>query len=147
MSLDPATRYAQAAVKLNPSSGPAHGLLADIYGRRILLGNAFTAMHYGPLNDKETAVAIKLAPEDPEVLAALGRRYLFAPSLFGGDPGKAAACFSRALRSGDSDLTLYFLALAQEKLGQDQEAHASLLHALSVNPGNLLVQRALAVKH
>lgn len=144
--LDPATHWAQAALKLEPQAARGHSLLADIYGRRILLGNAFTGMRYGPLSAQEVDAAVRLAPADPEVLAALGRRYLYAPALFGGDPTKARDCFVRSLQSGSSDLLLYFLALAQKKLGLSKDAQESLKQALVLNPGNLMVQAALAEK-
>jgi tetratricopeptide (TPR) repeat protein len=144
--LGPATRWAKAAAIGSPASALAHSLLAQVYGRRILLGNAFTAMRYGPLNGAETAAAVRLAPEDPQVLETQGLRYLYAPALFGGNAGKAQACFERSLKAEDSDLTRYFLALALMKRGENVKAHEELLKARGMNPANGLVNAALGAQ-
>jgi len=142
--LDPATRWAAAAVARRPDSALAHSLLADVAGRRILLGGLFTAMRYGPLNGSEIDAALRLAPEDPDALQAQGLRRLYAPALWGGDFKKARACFERSLKRRDSDLTRYFLALTLEKLGDRAGAQGELLRAHAMNPSNGLVNAALA---
>lgn len=142
--LGPATAWASQAAALRPASARAHSLLAEVYGRRALLGDAFAALRYGPLNGTETDKAVHLAPTDPEVLQAQGLRYLYAPALFGGNAAKAQACFEASLKSGDSDLTRYFLALALRKRGDAAGARRELLLARGMNPSNGLVNAALA---
>lgn len=142
--LGPATRWAAAAVARRPSAAQAHSLLADVAGRRVLLGGLFAAMRYGPLNGTEVAAAVRLDPDDPGVLQARGLRYLYAPALWGGDLGDARACFEASLKRRDSDLTRYFLALALEKSGDAAGARAELLRARAMNPADGLVRAALA---
>lgn len=144
--LDPATQWAREAVARRPSSAGAHCVLAEVYGRRILLGDGFTALRYGPLNGSETAAAVRLAPEDPQVLEAQGLRFLYAPALFGGDPMKAQRCFEASLARADSDYVRYFLSLALAKGGHAASARLALLRAHGMNPGNGLVNAALAAE-
>jgi tetratricopeptide (TPR) repeat protein len=142
--LDPATHWARQAAADRPDSGQAHALLAEVYGRRVLLGGPMTALRYGPLNGAETAKALSLAPGDPAVLEAQGLRCLYAPALFGGDAAKAQACFERALAQKDSELTRYFLALALRERGMPERARQELLRAHALSPHNGLVNAALA---
>lgn len=144
--LDPATRWAKEAASRRPSSAGAHCVLAEVYGRRVLLGDAFTALRFGPMNGSETAAALRLAPDDPQVLEAQGLRFLYAPALFGGDPGKAQRCFEASLARADSDYVRYFLSLALAKEGQAAAARLALLKAHGMNPSNGLVNAALAAE-
>jgi tetratricopeptide (TPR) repeat protein len=144
--LDPAMRWARTAVALRPSSAGAHCVLAEVYGRRVLLGDAFTALRYGPLNGSETAAAVRLAPDDPQVLEAQGLRFLYAPALFGGNPALAQRHFEDSLKRADSDYVRYFLALALAKEGKATDAHQALLQAHAMNPSNALVNTALAAE-
>lgn len=133
--------WAQKAVQLAPDSGPAHALLADLYGEKISLGDLFTAMDCGPKDGDENKKALALAPEDPKVLAAQGRRYLMAPDFAGGDPKKALDFFKRSLAVDPrSDETWVWLARTQKRLGDEAGARASLSKALQLNPQNVQAQ-------
>jgi len=137
--LGPGIRWAKEAVVKQPGSARAHGLLANLYGREILLGHAFTALRYGPMAADETDKAVALAPKDPEVLDTEAFRCLYAPALFGGNALKAQAYLEQSLQIKDSDFTRYFLALALQKRGLKDQARAQLLKAKVMNPNNALV--------
>jgi hypothetical protein len=86
------------AVQLNTKSAEAHSLLADLYGRKISLGVAmFLGPKFGPKVKEENAKAIALDDKNPVVWASLGRQYLMAPKMFGGDVAKAIESFQKSL--------------------------------------------------
>jgi tetratricopeptide (TPR) repeat protein len=133
--------WAQKAVQLAPDSGPAHALLADLYGEKIALGDLFTGMDFGPKDGAENKKSLALAPADPRVLAAQGRMFLMAPDFAGGDPRKALDFFKRSLAADPgSDETWVWLARTQRRLGDRRGARDSLGQALTRNPLNVQAQ-------
>ncbi|HVM32896.1 MAG TPA: tetratricopeptide repeat protein [bacterium] len=141
-TLEEGIGWAQKAVQLAPDSGPAHALLADLYGEKIVLGDLFTGMDFGPKDGEENKKALALAPADPRVLAAQGRRFLMAPDFAGGDPRKALDFFKRSLAADPgSDETWVWLARTQRRLGDGAGARDSLRRALGLNPRNVQAQR------
>jgi tetratricopeptide (TPR) repeat protein len=133
--------WAQKALQLAPNSGPAHALLADLYGEKIILGDLFTGMDFGPKDGAENKKALALAPTDARVLAAQGRMYLMAPDFAGGDPRKALDFFKRSLAADpESDETWVWLARTQRRLGDGPGARDSLSRALALNPLNVQAQ-------
>ncbi|HET9869207.1 MAG TPA: tetratricopeptide repeat protein [bacterium] len=139
--LDEGIGWAQQAVRSDPGSGPAHALLADLYGEKIALGDVFTAMDIGPKDAQENEKALSLAPLDAGVLAAQGRRYLMAPDFAGGDPRKALVFFRRSLEADpDSDETWLWLARACRRLKDPAGFQQALDKARSLDPQNVQVE-------
>src|ERR1700675_1051584 len=67
-AVDKAIDAAQRAIQLNDKSGDAHSLLADLYGRKISLGNAmFAGPKFGPKVKEENAKAMALDDKNPRV--------------------------------------------------------------------------------
>ncbi len=89
---------ARRSIHLNDKSANAHSLLADLYGRKISLGNAmFAGPKFGPKVQAENAKAMASDDKNPHVWARLGREYLMTPKMFGGDIAKAKESFQKSL--------------------------------------------------
>jgi cytochrome c-type biogenesis protein CcmH/NrfG len=143
--VDRAIDAAQRSIQLNESSADAHSLLADLYGRKISLGNAmFAGPRYGPKVDQENKRAMALDDKDSRVWASIGRQLLMTPKAFGGDVPRAIDSFQKSLALDNSnDATWYWLARAYQKQGDKTKAREALDHALQLNPKNPLAQQAL----
>src|ERR1700687_982904 len=135
-AVDKAIEAAQRSIQLNDKSADAHSLLADLYGRKISLGNAmFSGPKFGPKVKEENAKAMALDDKNPRVWASLGRQYLMTPKMFGGDVPKAIESFQKSLAFDTSqDETWVWLAKAFQKQGDTSKAREAVQHALSLNP-------------
>jgi tetratricopeptide (TPR) repeat protein len=142
--VDKGIEAAQRSLQLNEKSADAHSLLADLYGRKISLGNGmFAGPRYGPKVDQENKRAMALDDKNPRVWASLGRQLLMAPKMFGGDVPRAIDSFQKSLAlDASNDGTWYWLAKAYEKQGDKTKARDALDHALQLNPKNPLAQQA-----
>jgi predicted Zn-dependent protease len=90
---------------------------------------------FGPKVKEENANAIALDGKNPRVWASLGRQYLMAPKMFGGDVNKAIESFQKSLAlDASQDETWVWLAKAFEKQGARAKAHDAIQHAFALNP-------------
>ena len=137
-AVDQAIDADQRCIQLNDKSADAHSLLADLYGRKISLGNAmFAGPKFGPKVKEENAKAMALDDKNPRVWASLGRQYLMTPKMFGGDVAKSIESFQKSLAFDTSqDETWVWLAKAFQKQGDTSKAREAVQHALSLNPGS-----------
>jgi tetratricopeptide (TPR) repeat protein len=126
----------QRSIQFNAKSADAHSLLADLYGRKISLGNAmFAGPTYGPKIKEENAKAMALDDKNPRVWASLGRQYLMSPKMFGGDVTKALESFQKSLALDSSqDETWVWLAKTFQKQSDNAKARDATQHALQLNP-------------
>lgn len=132
---------AQVAVARNPHSPDAHALLGDIYGAEI--DGMFSGMKYGPKANAETAEALRLDQKNAQAWAVCGRKYLYAPSMFGGDLNKAADAFRKAtLYDPNSDENFVWLAIALQKKGDLSGAREALGTALRLNERSVFARHA-----
>jgi cytochrome c-type biogenesis protein CcmH/NrfG len=145
-AVDKAIDAAQRSLQLNDKSADAHSLLADLYGRKISLGNAmFAGRKFGPKVKEENAKAMALDDKNPRVWASLGRQYLMTPKMFGGDVAKAIESFQKSLAFDTSkDETWVWLAKAFQKQGDTGKARDAVQHALLLNPESRFAQAAAA---
>ena len=136
-SIDLAISTLQQAISLNDKSAEFHSLLGDLYGRKIGYGGMFAAMHYGSKADAETKRALALDANNPRAYACLGRKYLFAPKMFGGDVNKSVESFLKATQLDPKfDENFVWLAMAYRKKGDNSDAAKALQEALRLNPGS-----------
>jgi len=142
--IDTIIEAAKRSISLNDKSADAHSLLADPYGGKIALGNGmFAGPKFGPKVKEENAIAMALDDKNACVWASLGRQYLMAPKMFGGDVGKAVESFQKSLAIDPAqDETWVWLAKALEKQRDRSKAHDAIQHALSLNPDSLWVKEA-----
>ena len=145
-AVDKAIEAAQRSIQLNDKSADAHSLLADLYGRRISLGNGmFAGPKFGPKVKEENAKAMALDDKNPRVWASLGRQYLMAPKMFGGDTPKAIESFRKSLAIDPAqDETWVWLCKALQKQGDRAKAREAVQHAMSLNPQSPFAQAAVA---
>ncbi len=118
-TVDKAIDAAQRSIQINDKSADAHSLLADLYGRKISLGNAmFAGPKFGPKVKEENAKAMALDGKNPRVWASLGRQYLIAPKMFGGDVSKAIESLEKSVAlDPQQDETYVWLARVYKKHG------------------------------
>jgi tetratricopeptide (TPR) repeat protein len=137
-TIDKAIEAAQRSIQLNDKSADAHSLLADLYGRKIGLGNGvFAGPKFGPKVKEENQRAMALDDKDPRAWASLGRQYLMAPKMFGGDVTKAIESLQKSLSlDTQQDDTYVWLAKAYEKQGDKAKAREAIQHALQLNPAS-----------
>jgi tetratricopeptide (TPR) repeat protein len=143
-AVDKAMEAAQRSIELNDRSADAHSLLADLYGRKISLGNAmFAGPKFGPKVKEENAKALALDDKNPRVWASLGRQYLMTPKMFGGDVTKAMDSFQKSLAIDSlQDETWVWLAKTFQKQGDRAKARDAVQHAVALNPDSPWVKNA-----
>jgi tetratricopeptide (TPR) repeat protein len=137
-NLEEALRWARKAAELKGDSAKVHALLADLWGERLVAYGGFLAgPKFGPKVKDENQKAVSLSPNDPVVLASLGRQYLLSPKAFGGDVPKAIDLFKRSLAlDPSSDATYVWLARAYKKQKDRPNFLAALGMALRLRPEN-----------
>jgi tetratricopeptide (TPR) repeat protein len=142
-ALDEAIENLQQSIKLNEKSADAHSLLADCYGRKIGLGTPmFTGPKYGPKVQAENHRALELDPNNARAYASLGRQYLEAPKMFGGDLEKAIESFRKSTQFDPaSDETFVWLAIALRKKGDVTGAEQAMREALRLNPESVFAKQ------
>ncbi len=146
-AMEAAISEAIEAIKLNEASAEEHSLLADLYGRRIGLGGFMAGPRFGPKIGAENKRALELDSNIARVLASVGRQYLMAPKMFGGDLDKAIANLQKSTERGpQADDTFVWLAIAERKKGNADAANQSLDEALRLNPRSVFAQNTKASK-
>ena len=135
-AVDKAIEAVQRSIQLNDKSADAHSLLADLYGRKISLGNAmFAGPKFGPKVKEENAKAMALDDKNPRVWASQGRQYLMTPKMFGGDLAKALESFQKSLAIDPlQDEAWVWLAKAFQKQGNKAKALEAVQRSLQLNP-------------
>jgi tetratricopeptide (TPR) repeat protein len=137
---DAAIADAQHAVALNDRSPDAHALLGDLYGSKI--HGMISGMHFGPKANIEIERAFQLDPKSPQAFTVIGRKYLYSPSMFGGDIDKAIDSFKKATAFDPSnDEAFVWLAIAYRKKGDAQRAREALSEALRLNSRSVFAIR------
>ena len=137
---DSAITDARHSIALNDRFSDAHALLADLYGAKI--SGMLSGMRYGPKANAEIQRAFQLAPNNPRAFAVVGRKYLYAPSMFGGDLDRAIDSFKKATTFGPQyDEAFVWLAIAFHKKRDSQQAQAAVAEALRLNSRSVFAIR------
>ena len=146
-AMESAIAEALQAIRLNEASADEHSLLADLYGQHIGLGGFMAGARFGPKVSAENKRAMELDANDPRVLASLGRQYLMAPKMFGGDLDKAIVNLQKSTeRDPQVDETFVWLAIAERKKGDTDAANKAVDQALRLNPRSVFAQNTKAGK-
>ena len=144
-ALGDAIAAVQHCLALDDKSAAAHSLLADLYGRKISLGALLGGPRFGPKIVAENKKALDLAPNDAVAHASLGRQYLYAPKMFGGDVGKAIENFLKATQfDPGNDENFVWLAVAYLKGGDAGNSEKALRQALQLNPRSAFAKATAA---
>ena len=121
------------ALKIDPDFAVARGELAIVHAKKIFWGQDCSAVRKTQA-EAAMAEAIRLAPNDPEVIR---QSALFAYLAYR-DYDRATAIYEDIIRQQPNDPTGYgFLALIQRRQGRKVESLRNLLRAVELDPGNL----------
>jgi tetratricopeptide (TPR) repeat protein len=147
-ALDEAIANVQQSLKLNEKSADAHSLLADLYGRKISFGiGMFAGPKFGPKFQAENKRAQELDGNNPRVFASLGRQYLNAPTMFGGDVDKAIESLRKSTQIDPNfDETFVWLGIALRKKGDAAGAEQAFKEALRLNPRSVFAKQTAEKK-
>jgi tetratricopeptide (TPR) repeat protein len=105
----------------------------------------FAGPKFGPKVKEENAKAMALDDKNPRVWASLGRQYLMAPRMFGGDFPRAIESFQKSLAIDPAqDETWVWFSKALQKQGDKAKAREAVQHALSLNPESHFAKVAAA---
>ena len=135
-AVDDGITAVERAIQKNDKFADAHSLLADLYGRKIALGaGLMLGPRFGPKIAEENKKALALDDKSARVYASLGRQYLHAPKMFGGDVDKAIASFRKATELDPGfDENYVWLAVAYRQEQDAADAEQALQEALERNP-------------
>jgi tetratricopeptide (TPR) repeat protein len=147
-ALDEAIANVQQSLKLNEKSADAHSLLADLYGRKISFGvGMFAGPKFGPKIKVENNRAQELDANNARVFASLGRQYLNAPKMFGGDVDKAIENFRKSIQLDPKyDETFVWLGIALREKGDAAGAEQAFKDALVLNPRSVFAKQTAEKK-
>lgn len=96
--LDRGLRLAEAALAADAADAQAHFALFCTLGRRLLVTGFSLLRPLAALRAlRELDTAVRLAPDDPDVLAAKGAVLLELPGILGGDAREGERWLRRAL--------------------------------------------------
>lgn len=140
-----------AGDKLEAAAEVLEGLLLqnpDAIDDRLRLVRTYLKLGRRDDAGRAAAAGLQRGIYRPKLIAALGNIQLSA-----GQYSEALTSFKRLTeREPDSASAHYYLALAQERLGQDDDAEESLRRSLELNPGDvnallLKVRIAIRLRH
>ena len=127
------TALFQSAVRQDPAFAAAWGELATVHAQYVLWGVDGTPARRA-LADAAIAEAVRLAPESPDVIRAVGTYAYYAHR----DYARAIASYEKIARLQPNDPTAFYsLGLIQRRQGRWAESLANLRRAVELDPGNV----------
>jgi predicted Zn-dependent protease len=133
-----------AIIKKDPKNSDAHAWLAASYGSIIEEVGLFKKMKYNDLMEASINDALTLDPESTLAHMIRGRRYLNAPSSFGGNIKKAIEDFQFCIENGRDDAEIYYyLGQSYEENGDRNRALKAYENALKKDPKYTLAKERL----
>jgi TolB-like protein len=129
----------QSAVRQDPTFAAAWGELATVHALYVFWGVDSTPARRA-LADAAIAEALRLAPDSPDVIRAVGSYAYYAHR----DYARATAAYEQVARLQPNDPTVYSsLGLIQRRQGRWTESLANLRRAIELDPGNASYARNL----
>jgi len=132
---DEAIRAAEKSVALAPQVSEYHQWLGRAYGEKADAAGSLTAFNLvrKVKGEFEKAVALDAAEKNPSARADLAEFYIEAPSVMGGDKGKARQ-IAASLMQQDAALAHYILGRLEEK--QNAKNHAESEYKAAIEASN-----------
>ncbi len=129
----------QSAVRQDPAFAAAWGELATVHAQYVFWGRDGTPARLA-LADAAIAEAVRLAPDSPDVIRAVGTYAYYAHR----DYARATANYEKVARLQPNDPTVFAsLGLIQRREGRWAESLANLRRAVELDPGNASYVRNL----
>ena len=129
----------QSAVRQDPAFAAAWGELATVHALHVFWGRDGTPARLA-LADAAIAEAVRLAPDSPDVIRAVGTYAYYAHR----DYSRATAAYEQVARLQPNDPTIVSsLGLIQRRQGRWAESLANLRRATELDPGNASYVRNL----
>ena len=129
----------QSAVRQDPAFAAAWGELATVHAQHVFWGMDGTPARLA-LADAAIAEAVRLAPDSPDVIRAVGTYAYYAHR----DYARATARYEQVARLQPNDPTVFSsLGLIQRRQGRWAESLANLRRAIELDPGNVSYVRSL----
>jgi TolB-like protein len=129
----------QSAVRQDPTFAAAWGELATVHAQYVFWGVDGTPARLA-LADAAIAEAVRLAPESPDVIRAVGTHAYYAHR----DDARATARYEQVARLQPNDPTVFSsLGLIQRRQGRWAESLVNLRRAVELDPGNASYVRNL----
>lgn len=133
-----------AIIKKDPKNSDAHAWLAASYGSIIEEVSLFKKMKYNDLMEASIKESLRLDPESTLAHMIRGRRYLSAPSGFGGNITKAIEDFQFCIENGRDEAEIYYyLGLSYEENNDRKLALKAYENALKKDPKYTLAKERL----
>lgn len=133
----------------DPNNAIALCYKGDFLGYRIALNKA-KAVTLGNKSKNYLQKALKLSPNNPQILFDNGNLLYYPPKMFGGDKAQALRYYQKAIaiyeRQGDTKDNWVYVQLlvvqghSYELLGNDKKAEASYLKVLRIAPNLRIVK-------
>ncbi|HTS47040.1 MAG TPA: tetratricopeptide repeat protein [Bryobacteraceae bacterium] len=142
-NLDDAAKLAEAAVRLDPKSSPAHRELGEIYADQADHASFLKQLGFARKVHAEFDAALAIAPKDPDNLFDQVQYFMEAPGVVGGDKNKAAQLANDLLQIDPARgyLALAYIARTEK---QDDKLEGLYQKAVHANPRNYEAQITLA---
>lgn len=133
-------KAAEAALEGGESS-VLYSLIADAYSKKLT--GLLTAIRFGSRVANAIEQAEALDADGEALLYVQAKRYLLAPTLFGGDPEKAVESFERLVeRNPDSSMYHAFLAESY-RADNPKQARMMFTKAVEISANNAWAKREL----
>lgn len=126
----------RAAVKLQPDKPEGHFWLGANFGGDASNSTLASLSSVSDIKrEMETVIKIDESFQGGSAYLGLGRLYLQAPRVLGGDTGKAIGYLEKGVRiAPNNSLMRYHLAQAYESAGRDGDARKQIEALMAINP-------------
>jgi len=130
------TDAGNAAVKLDPNKADGHFWLGANYGGAAAHSTIANLSSFNDIKtEMEAVVKIDESYQGYSAYLGLGRLYLKAPRVFGGDTSKAIEYLEKGVKhSPNNSLMRYYLAEAYEAANRDAEAKKQIATLMAATP-------------
>jgi len=126
----------KAAVQLQPNKPDGHFWLGANYGGSASHSTLSNLSSFQDIKgEMETVLKLDEGYQGYSVYLGLGRLYLQAPKMLGGDPAKAVEYLEKGVKANPTNtLMRYELAAAYETVGRPAEAKKQIETLMSITP-------------
>lgn len=140
----------KAAVQLQPHKPDGHFWLGANYGGRAAHSTLSSLSSFQDIKgEMETVLKLDETYQGYSAYLGLGRLYLQAPRMMGGDPAKAIEYLEKGVKLNPNNTVMrYHLAEAYDEVGRHSDAKKQIETLISITPNpNYIAEHKLAVEN